>query len=1014
MATPLRFLSTFLLFLFCFICPTLAQRTTTQGNHTLTGKVLDSETGEALQNCTVILTKSDTTGMVTGNVSTAMGSWVLKNVKAGDYVLKISFIGYHTFYRAFKLSESDAASRNMGTVLLTPSSVELKGAVVTGQLKEVEVKEDTIIFNADAFKVPEGSVLEELIRKLPGAEVADDGTVKINGKTVKKILVEGKEFFGNDKNMSMKNLPTEIIDKIKTYDRQSDFSRITGIDDGEEETVIDLGIKKGMKQGWFGNLDLGYGTKDRFAERLMVNRFTDKQQISVVGSYNNTNDRTGGGGGRGGNNGVTTSGMGGANIAFDLEKLELGGNVRYSGRKNDVQTYNSSQNFVSSSSSFSNGRNASINKNNNTNGDFKIEWKPDSMTTFLLRPSFSFGNSNSTSEGVSASFNEDPYSETITDPLEQLGQIDARKKVNSNISSSWSESDNYNANANLNLNRRLGGNPWFGPNAADGRSGRNISLRLSGSISGNGNKTYNFSDVTYYQRRNATGGVLTDLTYRHRDTPSDSRNYSVGLSHSEPVLRNLFAQLNYSYNYSKRHSDGQTYDFGKIDSIGRILWNDYGQYGLLAPNYYEFLSDSLSRYTDNINKTHNLNFSLRYITSLLNISAGVRIERQEQKMIYQYQGLDTVATRSFFRISPTLNARLRFNKQHTLRLTYRGQTQQPDMTSLFNLTDNSNPLNIREGNPDLKPSFSNNINLDYNNFLQETNQSIFGRFSFSNTLNSISNRTEYNPETGGQVTRPENINGNWNISGNIGFNTPLFWEKLFLGTNSSARYQNHVSYIYQNKETLTNTVRQTSLGENLSLTLRMGYWDIRANGNINWSKSSSDIVESTNQNTFNFHYGLSSTGNFENGFGFSTDIGMSSRRGYSSSEMNTNELIWNAQISYRFLSQRQATISIEAFDILQQRSNISRTISAYSRRDSESNSINSYIMFHFIYRLNMFGNKEGRRALRQWRNENATYERPNFGERGGQDAGNDRRGGGGNRPIGGGRPGGNGGGPGGF
>ena len=973
--TFLRFAFT-LLFAVC-ILGTAAAQDSAQKKTNVTGRVLDSEEGEPLQSCSVILTKADSTGMVTGGISNANGNWTLKNVSPGNYVVKISFIGYHTFYRPLQVKPTATGSLNMGTILLTPSSIELKTAVVTGQLKEVEVKEDTIIFNADAFKVPEGSVLEELIRKLPGAEVADDGTVKINGKTVKKILVEGKEFFSNDKNMAMKNLPTEIVDKIKTYDKQSDLSRITGIDDGEEETVIDIGIKKGMKQGWFGNLNAGYGTRSRFSERLMVNRFTDKTQASIVGSYNNTNDQTGGGGGRGGNNGITTSGMAGANIAFDLNKVEIGGNIRYSGRKNDAQTNSSSQNFVSSSSSFSNSFSQSLNKNNNLNGDFKIEWKPDSMTTILMRPSFSFGNSNSTSNSNSASFNDDPYSTDITNPLLQLDSIDHSLKVNSNRNKSWSDGSSYSANANIMFNRRLGGAPWFGPMPEKGKSGRNMSIRLSGATSGNENKTYNYSNVTYYQRNDST-----DLTYRHRNTPSYNRSYSIGFTYSEPILRNLFAQVNYSYNYQKRHSEGETFDFGKVDSIGWQLWNDYGQYGLLAPNYFEFLSDSLSRYTDNVNKTHNVEFSLRYITSLLNLSAGVRIERQNQTMSYQYQGLDTLASRSFTRISPTLNARLRFSKQHTLRLTYRGQTQQPDITDLFNLTDNSNPLNIRTGNPSLKPSFTNNINLDYNNYLQETGQSIFGRFSFSNTRNAITNRTEYNTETGGQITRPENINGNWNIRGNIGFNTPLFWEKLSINTNTTAAYQHHASYIYQNKTTLTNIVRQTTLGERISLTLRMGYWDIRANGSITYSKSASDIVEATNQNTYNFHYGLSSTGNFENGFGFSTDIGMSSRRGYSSSEMNTNELIWNAQISYRFLSNRQATLSLQAYDILHQRSNISRTISAYSRRDSESNSINSYLMLNFVYRLNMFGNKQARQALRSNRQmRDANYERESGGER---------------------------------
>ena len=1001
MPLALRILPLFF-WLFCITGSAQNTRQAQPSPFTISGRVLDSEAGEALQSCSVLLCKTDSTSMISGAISNATGNWTLKNVRPGRYIIKISYLGYHTFYRSIDIAEGRTASVQMGTILLTPSNIELNQAVVTAQLKEVQVKEDTIIFNADAFKVPEGSVLEELIRKLPGAEVSDDGTVKINGKTVKKILVEGKEFFSTDKNMAMKNLPTEIIDKIKTYDKQSDLSRITGIDDGNEETVIDIGIKKGMKKGWFGNIDLGYGSRHRFAGRAMINRFTDKRQTSVVGSFNNTNDQTGGGGGRGGNNGITTSGMTGANIAFDLNKVEIGGNVRFSGRKNDLESNSSSQNFVTSSSSYSNSSNKNVNSNYNYNGDFKIEWKPDSLTTILARPSFSFGDGDTKGNGRSASFNDDPYTSGINDPLSQLDQISHDKKVNSNITNSYSSSDSYSVNTNIMLSRRLGGSPWFGGLAEGGRSGRNISIRVSGATSGNKNKNTNYSHVMYYQRNDSSA-----VTYRHRDTPSYNRSFSAGFTYSEPILRNLFAQVNYSYNYQKRHSDGATYDFGKVDSIGRILWDEYGQYGLIPPNYLEFLSDSLSRYTDNVNKNHNVEFSLRYITSLLNISAGVRFEGQRQRMYFQYQGLDTIATRTIIRVSPTLNARFRFSKQHTLRITYRGNTQQPELTDLFNLVDNSNPLNIRIGNPDLQPSFTNNININYNNYLQETSQSIFGRLSFSNTLNAITNRTEYNTQTGGQKTRPENIDGNWNMNANVGFNTPLFWEKLQLNTSTTFSYQNHVSYIYQNKQTLTNTVHQTSVGENLSLTLRMGYWDIRANGRFNYSRSASDVVQATNQNTFNFSYGLSSTGNFENGFGFSSDIQISSRRGYSASEMNTNEVVWNAQFSYRFLSQRQATVSLHMYDILRQRSNISRVISAYSRRDTETNSINSYFMVHFIYRLNLFGSKEARQNLRNQRQMRDAFLREDLG---GDSEGRGRREGGEGR---GGRGGGNGGGRGG-
>ena len=917
---------------------------------TLTGKVIDSETGEALIASTVRVMSTDTTRMIAGNATTKDGAFTIKSVKDGNYILKVSYVGYRDFFRSINVQrKANKGNISIGTILMKQNSIQLNQAVVTGELKEMEVKDDTLIFNADAFKVPEGSVLEDLIKKLPGVTI-EDGTIKVNGKTVRRILVGGKEFFGNDQNMSMKNLPAEIVDKVKTYDKQSDFSRITGIDDGEEETVLDLTIKKGFQQGWFGNIDAGYGTEKLYSGRLMLNRFSDTMQGNVLGSQNNT-----------GNNGNATARQIGGRLVFDTDKIEFGGNFRFNYNKSHSYTKSSNQNFVRAAS-YSNSLNSSRNRNNNFNSDFRIEWRIDSLTTLQFQPSISTGKTKSSSGSSSATFNDDPYQNNVKDPLSQHDLISDDIKVNFNESSNWSDGDNYNLSGNLLLNRRLGGGPWFGPSAVTGSNGRNVSIRANGTLSENKNKNYNWSNVTYYQQNGRE-----DLTFRLRNTPSDNKNYSVGLTYSEPILRNLIAQANYNYQYSKRHSDGQTYDFAEDDEKGQEIWDYYERYGSLPPYYQDFLSDSLSRYTDNINKTHNLEFSLRYITSLLNISTGVRVEAQNQKMAYQYQGLDTIASRNISRVSPTLNARLRFSRQHTLRFTYRGNTRQPEMTDLFTLTDKSNPLNIREGNPNLKPSFTHNFNLDYNNYFQATQQSINSSFSYGTTRNSIAQRTEYNEVTGGQCSRPENINGNWNINGTIGFNTPLFWSKLSMNASTDISFNNRVSYLYQNQKTFKNNTKDMSVRERLSITLRLSNFDIRANGNFNYNKTKNLMVATGNQNTYNFNYGLSSTGNFNNGFGFSTDINMSSRRGYSSANMNTNELIWNAQISYRFLYRKMATISIEARDILNRRSNISRNISAESRSDRETNAIYSYVMAHFIWRFNLFGSSSARRDLREMR-----------------------------------------------
>lgn len=939
---------------YCIICALVLSAwvmdISAQKTHII-GRVLDSQSADPLMRATVQLLKADTTSLVTGAVTSNVGGFDVKNVVPGKYVAKVSYVGYHNFFRAVTVDDK-TQELNLGTVMLVPSSVMLQAATVTGVMKQMEVKEDTLIFNADAFKVPEGSVLEDLIRKLPGAEVASDGTVKINGKTVNKILVEGKEFFGNDKSMSMKNLPSEIVDKVKSYDKQSDRAKMTGVDDGEEETVIDLTIKKGMKKGWFGHLDAAGGTKDRYSGRAMLNRFVDRTQVSLITNYNNVGDR-GMGSGRG-TNGDNKSGQAGLNVAIERGELQVGGNVRGNLQNNKSLSKTSSQNMYATRTSYSNSFNRNENRSQNLGANFRIEWKIDSMTTLLARPDFSWGKSKSWSNGHSVSFNSNPYDEAyqhdgepITNPLEQFDWLPDEIKVNNNLSGSRSRSSDYSVGGNVVLNRRLT------------NTGRNISFNASGSYSNSTNRSYNLSDLRYLQF-----GDSARLTYRYQTTPGNSLNYSFGFSYTEPLIaKKLFLTLDYSYRYSKRHSDGRAYDMGDVeqlmDSIRAV------GVGYLPYNYREYLDDDLSKYTDNWNMTHNINLQARLITGGLNLNVGVNVQPQHQKVKYQYMNIDTVATRNFMRVSPTLNLRYAFSKRNVLRLRYRANTQQPNMTDLFAMTNTANPLNIRMGNPNLKPSFTQNVSLDWNDYVASTMRSYNASASFRTTANSISTRTEYNEVTGGRVTQPVNINGDWNTNAQFGINTPLLTDWIYLNTSTSVSYANQVGYIYQNQETLKNLVKTMGVGERLSFSVRRTHWDVSANGSLNYQNVRSKYVATNNRNTFNFSYGFAANMNLDNGFAASTNLGIDSRRGYPSSDMNTNEIIWNAQVSYRFLQGRRATISLQAYDILNQRSNISRAISATSLSDSWNNSIHSYLMAHLIYRFNMFGTAQMRREMRE-------------------------------------------------
>ena len=289
---------------------------------TVSGRVVESDSKEPAAQATVQLLSLPDSAYAAGIASNNQGWFTLPKVKAGKYLLKVSYIGFLTKYVPLHLY-ANMTEKRVGTIALESDAVMLKEAVITAEAPQVTVKEDTLEYNSSAYRTPEGAMLEELVKKLPGAEIDDEGNVKINGKEVKKIMVDGKEFFGGDVKTGLKNLPVNMIDKLKTYDKKSDLARVTGIDDGEEETVLDLKVKKGMNQGWFGNASAAVGTEDRYGSNLMLNRFVDNSQFSLIGSANNVNDQgfSGGGGPRFRNsNGLTATKMLGVNFASQSEK----------------------------------------------------------------------------------------------------------------------------------------------------------------------------------------------------------------------------------------------------------------------------------------------------------------------------------------------------------------------------------------------------------------------------------------------------------------------------------------------------------------------------------------------------------------------------------------------------------------------------------------------------------------------------------------------------------------------
>lgn len=940
-----------LLFVLMLTCLGVTLSTAQTANRiAVTGTVIDGDDKQPVGQATVQLLSLPDSSMVVGNVTNNNGRFSIA-ARQGNYLVKISFVGYHSLLKNVSLNAS-TPTLNLGTLVLKSDAIMLGEAVVVAEAPQVTVVEDTIMYNSSAYRTPEGAMLEELVKKLPGAEIDDDGNIKINGKDISKIMVDGKEFFGGDVKTGLKNLPVEMVEKLKTYDRKSDMARITGIDDGEEETVLDLSVKKGMNQGWFGNVDLAAGTEDRYSGKLMLNHFNEKKQFSIIGSGNNVNDQGFSGGGGGPRwrqaNGLNATKMVGANFATETDKLELGGSVRYNYKDADVVSTSSSERFLQSGNSFSNSNNKRRTKTDDLNADFRMEWKPDSMTNIIFRPKLSYGTSNGLSQSESGTFNSDPYAlvdnpnnylnfasiDPLNDPLKDI-------RVNASNESSLSESNSLSANATLQVNRKLN------------NRGRNITFKGTFGYGHGENDQFTDSETRYYQLQNYLGGDSVLYRNQYITTPSTNYNYSAQVTYSEPIAKSTFLQFSYNFQYKRTESERSTYDL--------LGYEDWYAGADLPAGYEGHVVDSLSRnaYYDYYN--HDVTVGMRMIREKYQLSFGLSMQPQYTKLSYQRGETRGDTTRTVFNFAPNFEYRYRFSKVSQLRVTYNGRNNQPSMDNLLPIVDNSNPLNIRIGNPGLLPSFTHQMRAFYNTYNAEKQQGMMAHLSFSATQNAISNSTIFNEETGGRTTTPQNINGNWNAFGMYGFNTALPNKKFTINSFSRVRYQNQVAFLYNNETKVDDRNKSTSmvLSENLNASYRNSWFEFTLLGSLEYNWERNELRPDNNQEPYTFSYGASTNITLPWKTSISTNFTNQSRRGYNDASMNRNELIWNAQIAQTILK-GAATVSFEMYDILKQQSNITRSLTADLRSVNQYNAVNSYCMVHFIYRLNIFGSKAAR------------------------------------------------------
>ncbi|HPL76596.1 MAG TPA: outer membrane beta-barrel protein [Paludibacteraceae bacterium] len=898
-------------FLSLFFFPILIQAQTFSGSALITGKLIDKETKKPVPLANIRVLQQRDSSFVNGQASRNDGSFSIP-VHYGSYIVHISFLGYDDVFKHVQVSASNPIAV-LDTIFLRQTDFKLSEVIITEKAPEVRVKGDTLEFNAGSFKVTESAVVEDLLKKMPGVEIDKDGKITVNGREIKKIMVDGKEFFSSDPKVASKNLPAKMVEKVQVLDKKSEMAEMTGFDDSDEETVINLVIKQGMKEGLIGNAFAGYGSKDRYEGNAMVNYMRNQNQFTFIGGLNNTNNagftdlassmfgNMGGRGMRGmfGNqDGVTTSGMGGFNFNTQLSQtFKLGGNVRYGSTNSDVLSKIRTQNMLSSGNTFENENDTTNSFSQNFNMDLRMEWTPDTVTRIIFRPSV--GVYENSRDEIS-NFN------TTNDENDSINKGDSKYS---------SDGNGYNVGGRLEVSRQLG------------KKGRVLSLQLRGQLNDADNDGYNLSNTYYF------GTKPDDIIDQKFTNTSNSKNWQSFLSYVEPIGHNNFIQLAYNYQqkFSESNKDTRTKD-------------DLGNYSVMDTTYSKRLEN------DFVNQSIEMNFKAN--RGKYDYMFGFSMQPfNSSSKTYKGDSLYNNTSNQGINYAPSAQFNYRWSRQNNLRIRYSGITSQPSVTQLSPVRDVSNPLNVTYGNPDLKPSFSHQLNIRYMNFMPQQKSSInfFGNASY--TLNDIVSSTSTDVFTGQKETTYKNVNGNWNANGRLTLNLPIKKTNFSVFSMSSGSYTH--SKGYSNNE--INLSQRTGLGQTLGIDFRSGVVDFGTRGNINYNNIQNSLTGQQDQEYFNYNVSANTTIYLPYDLSIDSDLSYNTNSGYSTG-FEQEALIWNASLQKQLFKHKNGSLRFKIYDILQQKSNISRRATANYITDTTTNTLTSYFMFHFVYRFNIFKN----------------------------------------------------------
>ncbi len=947
-----------------------------QSSGTLTLVLTDSSNGDAVGFATVSLTKQGASKAYKYVLSDANGKAVIEKVASGKYTVKAELMGYKPLTQQIEMK----GNKDLGTLKMDPDRQVLDAASVSATGNPIVIKKDTIEYNASSFKTTDNDMLEDLLKKLPGVEVSEDGTVTANGQTISKITIDGKTFFLDDPQLASKNIPAKIIDKVKVVDKKSEQAEFTGIDDGNNETVLDLSIQKGMMNGLFGNVMAGAGhdvrkaaagstlsTGDgdwRYQGAGFLGRFTDKNQLSVIVNGNNTNNRgfndlagsmmqgmRGGGGGMGRGsrgwgqgNGITTSWMAGVNGNVDLfdDKMELGGNYLYNNNETYVEENSIKKTYLDDYNLIYNNNGSSTTSSDGHRFGVRLEHKFSENTSILFQPQVSFGKGD---------FLEFSDFETLT---ERNGNT---SRTNEGFTNSTGSNSNWKTNGFFLFRQKLG------------KAGRTLSFNLRYNFSGNETNGFNQSLTSTFDEFD----IQSDSIINQRYVQNQSTNSLTGrLTYTEPLGKGFFIEANYEASYNKTTSTKNTFDSGNVDVFTKdsYLYNPTGE---LRNDLYS--SEIINRY---VNQSIGGNFV--YQKDKLRAQVGVSANPTDTHN--ETSGYDTYDSH-VLNWAPQAMLWYDIDDNTNVRGFYFGRSQQPSVSQLMKVPDNTNPLSVSFGNMYLLPYFNHDIRTEFRHTNKETYMSINAGIDGGIVEDPIVNAQWYGTN-GVQYSIPVNGKDSYNGSLRVMLNTPIAKSNFSIFNMFRASYSKSSSYIgssvdmssYYDSENnvldeekfledfeslgfTLNNLQTVGLTERIRFTYRNDLVELTAGARTRMSKSWYTVANQSTNMTWSNMASASMNWTLPGGFGIVAEGNYNWYNGYTTEQ--DPQLILNAKIT-KLLFKEKFTLALNAYDILDQAQNLSISDSSNYHTETLNNTLGRYIIVSLTYRFGNFGGKGGHRG----------------------------------------------------